>query len=62
MTNVVTRADSLLDRIDAGQGTAGRMLNDQSLYERLDKLVVDMQHLLEDIRANPRKYFNLKIF
>lgn len=62
MTGVVARADSLLTQLDAGQGTAGKMLNDDSLYESLNKFVVDTQKLLNDIRENPRKYLNLKVF
>ncbi len=62
MTDVVNRAEHLLAQVDSGEGTAARLLNDDSLYERLDKFVVDTQALLNDIRENPRKYFNLKVF
>ena len=62
MTDVVQRTENVLDRINRGEGTAGKLLNDEALYERLNKFVVDTQTLINDIRENPRKYFNLQVF
>lgn len=62
MTDVVVRAETLLKQVDSGRGTAGKLLNDDDLYEQLNKFVVDTQNLINDIRENPRKYLNLKVF
>lgn len=51
-----TRADSLLRRLEKGEGTAGMLLTDQDLYENLNKLVVDLQAVVAEFRAKPRKY------
>lgn len=54
--------DSVLVKVNGGQGTLGRLLNDSSLYAGSDSLVVALRGLVTDIRANPKRYFNLRIF
>lgn len=48
--------------IQKGEGTLGRLVRDTALYFRLAETTREVQLLLQDIRANPRKYINLKIF
>lgn len=50
------RADSILRRLESGEGTAGMLVQDPALYENLNKLAVDLQGVLEEFRAQPRKY------
>lgn len=69
---VVGRADSAVAAIDRsirlmleGDGTAQRLLTDPALYDQLLKAVIDLQVLLNDIRANPKRYrpeVNIDIF
>ena len=47
--------------LNNGQGTAGQLLHDKQLYENLNKVVVEMQNLVKDIRADPKKYLNVKV-
>jgi phospholipid/cholesterol/gamma-HCH transport system substrate-binding protein len=58
----VGRLDSLLARLEAGQGTAGKLLSDTLLYSDLRRVVQHVDSLMADIKKNPRKYINLKIF
>lgn len=51
-----TRADSVLKRLETGEGTAGMLLTDQRLYENLNKLVVELQTVVAEFQARPRKY------
>jgi phospholipid/cholesterol/gamma-HCH transport system substrate-binding protein len=62
LTTVVTRFDSLLARVETGQGTAGKLLSDTLLYSDLRALVHRADSLMADFRRNPRKYINLTIF
>ncbi|MGH7545390.1 MAG: MlaD family protein, partial [Gemmatimonadota bacterium] len=50
------RADSILRRLESGEGTAGMLVQDPALYENLNKLAVDLQGVLEEFRAQPRRY------
>jgi len=54
--------DSVLAKINAGQGTLGRLLNDSSLYVGSDSLVVALRGLIAEVRANPKRFFNLRVF
>lgn len=61
--------DSILGRMDRGEGTLGKLSTDETLYknaaeatENLNKATVELNKLLADFQAHPRKYINLKVF
>jgi phospholipid/cholesterol/gamma-HCH transport system substrate-binding protein len=62
LESAVANADSVFTKINGGQGTMGQLVNDPRLYRNSDSLVVELRALVADIRANPRKYFNLRLF
>jgi hypothetical protein len=49
-------------RLRAGEGTAGRLLNDEELINRLESTVAEMDSLMEDIRKNPGRYVKFSLF
>lgn len=58
-----SRADStmagfsgLMARVHQGNGTLQRFLTDPALYDEFLKTIVDMQAVIADMRANPKKY------
>lgn len=59
-TNEDVRA--LIAKVNNGPGTAGRLLNDSTIYLRVDSTMIQVKELLADLKANPRKYINLRIF
>jgi phospholipid/cholesterol/gamma-HCH transport system substrate-binding protein len=61
--------ESILGRIDRGEGTLGKLTTDEALYDNvanaaanLDKASVEISALLEDIRLKPKKYLKLSLF
>jgi phospholipid/cholesterol/gamma-HCH transport system substrate-binding protein len=52
----------LLAQAERGNGTVGKLLSDSLLYSDIRRLVQHADSLLADIKANPRKYINLRIF
>jgi phospholipid/cholesterol/gamma-HCH transport system substrate-binding protein len=61
--------ESILSRMDRGEGTLGKLSTDDTLYHNaaeasanLNKATRELSDLLADFRAHPRKYINLKIF
>ena len=48
--------NNILDKIESGEGTMGKLLSDTSLYENINNLVNDMRVLVEDIKEDPTKY------
>ena len=51
-----------LDRVNAGEGSLGALLNDKSLYYRLDTTLNSFSLLAEDLKKHPSRYINLTIF
>src|SRR6185312_16264061 len=58
----LANGDSILVKVNAGQGSLGLFVNDPSLYRRSDSTLVQLQSLLADIKANPGRYLRLHIF
>jgi phospholipid/cholesterol/gamma-HCH transport system substrate-binding protein len=53
---------TILARIEAGEGTLGRLSTDERLYESLLGAVGSLDALLEDVRENPGRYVRIRIF
>ncbi|MFV1883851.1 MAG: MlaD family protein [Balneola sp.] len=47
---------SILSKIDIGEGTLGKMVNDPSLYNNLDSLTVNLNELIKGIQEDPKRY------
>lgn len=56
------RANNLLAGVERGEGTAGKLMKDTLLYRDLRALVTQADSVLADLKANPKKYINLRIF
>jgi phospholipid/cholesterol/gamma-HCH transport system substrate-binding protein len=56
------RLDRLTARVESGQGTIGRLLADSTLAVRTEDVLLQLDLLLQDLRANPRRYVRLSIF
>jgi phospholipid/cholesterol/gamma-HCH transport system substrate-binding protein len=61
--------ESILGRIDRGEGSLGKLTTDEALYDNvssaaanLDKAAVEIRALLEDVRMKPKKYIKLSLF
>lgn len=48
-----------LTRLNEGQGTLGKLLKDDSLYNNLNVASRELDMLLEDIRMNPNRYVSI---
>ncbi|MFI5210055.1 MAG: MlaD family protein [Gemmatimonadales bacterium] len=62
LVHVLVAADSLLSAIQSGQGTLGKLASDSALYNETTNTVKELHGLLQDIRANPRRYFSFSVF
>ena len=48
--------NKILNKIDNGEGTMGKLVSDSALYENMNNLVDEMRALVDDIKENPAKY------
>jgi len=56
LARTTTSIDTLLERINRGQGTLGRMAADTAMYANLRDLSVALTALLTDLKEHPDKY------
>jgi phospholipid/cholesterol/gamma-HCH transport system substrate-binding protein len=57
-----TTLDSILGRINTGRGSLGRLVNDTTLVTDLHEASTALTTLLNDVRVNPKRYINVRIF
>ena len=56
------QVQTVVAKVSSGDGTVGKLMNDDAIYRRLDSVLLRVDSLMADIKNNPRKYINLKIF
>lgn len=62
LQQTTTRLDRVMQQVETGNGTAGRLLNDPGVYNNLRESLARLDSLLTDIKANPKRYINVKVF
>ena len=53
---------SLVGSVHRGEGNAGKLLKDEAMYERTNALLASLEELARDVKANPKRYINVKVF
>jgi phospholipid/cholesterol/gamma-HCH transport system substrate-binding protein len=53
---------NLADVLANGQGSLGLMLRDSTMYWKIIESNTELQALLKDLRLNPRRYINVRVF
>ena len=54
--------DKLLNGIEDGEGTFGKLIKDDSLYNNLDDTLTQLEALLEDMKLHPKRYVHFSLF
>ncbi|MBP6386100.1 MAG: MCE family protein [Pseudarcicella sp.] len=52
----------ILAGMEAGNGSMGKLLKDDSLYNTLNRSMVNLDKLLVDFRLAPKRYVNISVF
>jgi len=62
INRVVGEVADIVEKINAGEGTLGMLVNNESLYRDLQKSSEQLHLLLEDLRVNPKRYVRFSLF
>ena len=62
VTTTLESLNTTLEKVNHGDGTVGRFLNDQALYDELVDATANLSALLEDLKAHPSRYINVSVF
>ena len=57
--DTITKLSAIADKLDAGQGTAGQFLQNPSIYNNTDQMLIETRNLVKAIRENPKKYLTI---
>jgi len=61
LNSMSERLDNVMTGLQQGEGTAGQLLRDRQLYENMNGAVAELRQLVRDIRADPRKFLNVRV-
>jgi len=56
------KAGVLMENLNSGQGTAGKLMTNDTLYQNLSNSLESLNLLLLDLKANPKRYVNFSVF
>ncbi len=62
LKSTTARLDNVMAKIETGDGTVGRLLNDPGVYNELRQSLARLDSLISDVKANPKRYINVKVF
>lgn len=62
LESTVSNLNSLMARIEKGDGTLGKLMKDDELYSNLNNASRELDLLLQDFRLNPKRYVNVSVF
>ena len=51
-----------VDKINRGEGSLGQLINDKRLYENLNHSAENLNNLMIDLKAHPKRYVSFSVF
>lgn len=61
-SRTIERLNKVLGIVENGKGNLGLLINDEGLYRNLNESARKLDALIEDIKANPKKYVKISVF
>ncbi|MFA9191037.1 MlaD family protein [Flavobacterium sp. FZUC8N2.13] len=58
----LAKVNGVMADLEAGNGTMGKLLKDDALYNNLSKTSRELELLLQDVRLYPTRYINVSVF
>ncbi|MBW2960798.1 MlaD family protein [Mesonia aestuariivivens] len=59
---VIKDFKGIADGLNDGEGTAGKLLKDDKVYNNLDRATKQLEQLLQDVKLNPKRYVHFSVF
>jgi phospholipid/cholesterol/gamma-HCH transport system substrate-binding protein len=58
----VADLQTAIDKVNKGEGSLGQLLNDRRLYNNLNDAAGNLDKLMIDLKANPKRYVHFSVF
>ena len=62
LKETTSKLDMIIAKVDSGNGSAAKLLNDPGAYNDVRQLLQRMDSLVADIKKNPKRYINVRVF
>lgn len=58
----LSQASQIMEKINKGEGSMGMLVNNKSLYNKLDSASANLDRLFIDMKEHPRRYVHFSVF
>lgn len=62
LEKVIADFEGISGKLNSKEGTAGKLLNDDAVYNNLDRATKQLEELLQDVKLNPKRYVHFSVF
>lgn len=62
VNQTITSVHNMMDQMQSPKGTLGKLMNDPSVYDNLNRTVQSADSLVTDLKANPKRYVHFSVF
>jgi len=61
-TSTIESLDGIVATIESGNGTMGKLVKDETLYQNLSQASKELEDLLSDLKSHPKRYVHFSLF
>lgn len=62
LNSMISSLKTTAAKLNSPDGTIGALMNDKTLYNKLNDAILSAEILIDDLRTHPKRYVNLSIF
>jgi phospholipid/cholesterol/gamma-HCH transport system substrate-binding protein len=62
LDNSLANVDKIMNDVQAGKGTLGKLLKDEAMYDNLRDASNELKELMADFKNNPKRYVHFSVF
>lgn len=62
LESTLANVNKMMSDIESGEGTLGKLMKDEAMYNNLSAASKELELLLQDVRLNPTRYVNISVF
>ena len=62
VNQTISSVHTMMEQMQSPQGTLGKLMNDPSVYDNLNRTVQSADSLVSDLKAHPKRYVHFSVF
>ena len=62
VNQTISSVHTMMEQMQSPQGTLGKLMNDPSVYDNLNRTVQSADSLVSDLKKNPKRYVHFSVF